>query len=186
MDYERRQAENEERRKEFEKEVEHIRDENRRRAEQHSINIKRVIEQNSKREHDRKNEYFTKKDMAEERKREIDEIEDERRRQKMHDQWEKDQRRKQIKDNMESRLGNRIGGYLDKMHRQEEKMQEINAQKAHDMKMKKTMELIKQFDKQENVKRISKMQQYQRDKVLEKIEHDSEKAQRIKYVYIGI
>jgi len=65
----------------------------------------------------------------------------------MHEEWEKDHRRKQIKENMESRMANRIGGYLDKMNHQEEKMKEINAKKAHDMKMKKTMELIRKYDK---------------------------------------
>lgn len=50
--------------------------------------------------------------------------------------------------------------------------------------MKHYLELMKENDKQENVRRISKMQEYKREKTLEKIMSDTEKAFHVKYISI--
>jgi len=49
-----------------------------------------------------------------------------------------------------------------------------------DNKSKRTVNVIKQTDKLENVKRIQQMQEYQKEKLMEKIQNDTEKANKIK------
>jgi len=82
---------------------------------------------------------------------------------------------------MESRLGERVGGYLQKMAESEEKVARVQKEKDDYLKHKHALEIIKKADKLENVQRIARMQEYQKEKLLEKINHDTERANQIRY-----
>jgi hypothetical protein len=87
---------------------------------------------------------------------------------------------------MEARLGQRIGSFQHKMSEQEQKLHDMQRKKHEEQQMRHYMELIKESDKQENVHRISKMQDYKRQKTLQKIMSDTEKAFRVKYIFENI
>lgn len=53
-------------------------------------------------------------------------------------------------------------------------------EKDWNLMIKKEMDLIKREDKQENVERIAKAQQFKKDKILEKIEFDNMKTQHVR------
>lgn len=66
------------------------------------------------------------------------------------------------------------------MSEKEEKLTEVQKKKQFEIKEKHNLLVMKEVDKRENVERIMKMQEYQREKVLEKIERDNEKAKELK------
>lgn len=81
---------------------------------------------------------------------------------------------------MEHKLEERVGGYLQKMAESDEKVHRVQMEKDEAMKVKHALDVIKQHDKQENVQRIARMQEYQRNKIMEKIHNDTERANQIK------
>lgn len=83
---------------------------------------------------------------------------------------------------MESRLEDRIGGFLYKMAESDAKVAKVQREKEEEMRNKHALDLIKLHDKKENVERIARMQEYQREKLLEKINHDTDKANAIRYI----
>ena len=58
-------------------------------------------------------------------------------------------------------------------------MAKTAAQKDWDMMMKKEMDLIRREDKQENIERIMKAQEYKKQKIMEKIEYDNMKTAHV-------
>lgn len=66
------------------------------------------------------------------------------------------------------------------MNEKEEKLNEVQKKKHFEIKEKHNLLVMKEADKRENVERIMKMQEYQREKVMEKIERDNEKAKELK------
>ena len=82
---------------------------------------------------------------------------------------------------MEHRLQERVDGYLYKMAESDQKVLRVQKEKEAMMRQKHALELIKKNDKLENVNRIARMQEYQKEKLMEKINHDTERAQQIKY-----
>lgn len=66
------------------------------------------------------------------------------------------------------------------MNEKEEKLSEVQKKKNFEIKEKHNLLVMKEADKRENVERIMKMQEYQREKVMEKIERDNEKAKELK------
>lgn len=73
-----------------------------------------------------------RKALAEQRKAELDAANEEERKMRAHEEWEKEQRRQQIRQNMEIRLGQRIGSFKDKQTEQERKLEEMQRKKHED------------------------------------------------------
>ena len=69
---------------------------------------------------------------------------------------------------------------ISKMNEKEEKLNEVQKKKQYEIKEKHNVLVMKEVDKRENVERIMKMHDYQREKVMEKIERDNEKAKELK------
>ena len=57
----------------------------------------------------------------------------------------------------------------------------VYKEKELELKNKHALDLIRKHDKSENVERIARMQEYQREKLLEKIQEDTERANAIKF-----
>ena len=75
----------------------------------------------------------------------------------------------------------KIDRYLTKFKETEMKLEQTEKQREEEMRFKHNNDTIKRIDKLENVQRIFKMQDYQKQKLLEKIVEDNEKAEKIKY-----
>mgnify|MGYP001233884759 CR=1 FL=1 len=61
----------------------------------------------------------------------------------------------------------------------DEKVAATQKNKQQEMQERHNFEVLKQYDKEENIRRIAKMQEYHRQKIFEKIMKDTEKANRI-------
>lgn len=85
-----------------------------------------------------------------------------------------------MKENNDKLLEEKRNFYLKKMNETDEKVFRSQMQKTFDLREKHNIDVLKKTDRRENVERIQKMQEYQRDKIMEKIMRDNEKAQRIK------
>ena len=90
--------------------------------------------------------------------------------------------RKQVKNTMEILVKQRTNSYLQKFEENEMKVAMVQKMKNDEYKARHHFETIKRMDKEENVKRIAKMQDYQRKKILEKIAADNDKAGRIRFL----
>lgn len=86
----------------------------------------------------------------------------------------------QVKKQNDERLQNRIGTFLQKYHEMDEKVAATQRSKQMELQMKHNLEVIKQADKEENIRRIAKMQEYHRQKIFERIMKDTEKGERVK------
>lgn len=180
QEYEERQAKNEEKRKQFERELEYKKYENKMKAQEKAETIKQVLEENKHMEEKKREDFYYKKMLAEERKRELDAIAAIERKEKIQAEKDKDNQRKHVKSTMEKRLEERVNGYLYKMAESDEKVLRVQREKEAMMRQKHALELIKKNDKHENVQRIARMQEYQKEKLMEKINHDTDRATQIK------
>lgn len=69
---------------------------------------------------------------------------------------------------------------LSKIQEQEYKVLESQKKREDELRSRHNLDVIKRTDRFENVKRIQQMNEYQKDKLLERIIVDTEKANRIK------
>lgn len=99
---------------------------------------------------------------------------------KRQEDLDKEAKRRAVKENNEKLLEEKRNFYLHKMNETDEKVFRSQIQKTFELKEKHNIDVLKRTDRRENVERIQKMQEYQRDKIMEKILRDNEKAQRIK------
>ena len=74
----------------------------------------------------------------------------------------------------------RTQNYLQKSKENEEKVAAAMQKKQEEMKLKRTLEVIKEGDKKDNIERVNKQQEYKRQKLLEKINRDNEMVARMK------
>lgn len=81
---------------------------------------------------------------------------------------------------MEKRLEEKVNGYLSKMEESDDKVRKVQMEKEEYLKNKHALDVIKKADKLENVQRIARMQEYQREKLMDRIKEDTDKAERIK------
>ncbi len=81
---------------------------------------------------------------------------------------------------MEAREFNRIDHIKKKREEKDSVMAKTQAEKDWQLMLKKEMDLIKREDKQENVERIQKAQDYKKQKVMEKIEYGNMKTEHVK------
>lgn len=81
----------------------------------------------------------------------------------------------------DERLQNRIGTLLQRYHEMDEKVAATQRNKQQELQMKHNLDMIKQADKEENIRRIARMKEYHRQQILERIMSENEKSERIKY-----
>eukprot|EP01016_Furgasonia_blochmanni_P000581 TRINITY_DN10154_c0_g2_i1.p1 TRINITY_DN10154_c0_g2~~TRINITY_DN10154_c0_g2_i1.p1 ORF type:complete len:190 (+),score=60.99 TRINITY_DN10154_c0_g2_i1:60-572(+) len=67
-----------------------------------------------------------------------------------------------------------------KIEEGEFKLKQTQEQRSQELKMKHNLSVMKRLDRVENVQRISKVQDFERQKIMERIEADNERADRIK------
>lgn len=63
----------------------------------------------------------------------------------------------------------------------DEKVAATQRNKQQELQMKHNLDMIKQADKEENIRRIARMKEYHRQQILERIMSENEKSERIKY-----
>lgn len=69
---------------------------------------------------------------------------------------------------------------MEKIQETDQKVQMTQKQKEEELMIKKEMENLKRKDRQETVERIARIQEYKRDKIMEKIVQDDVRSQDIR------
>lgn len=175
-----KQKMNEEKRQLFEQDREKRKEEARLQAEAKSQHIKEVLNSNVAIEEKRREDYYESQAQAAERKRKLEEmnkIDAERKRQ---EEIEKEAKRKSVKETNERQTEEKRNFYLTMMREKDDKVTRSQMRKTMDLKERHNIDVLKKVDRRENVERIMKMQEYQREKIMEKILRDNAKAETIR------
>lgn len=144
-----------------------------------SMDIQKVIEQNQIQEEQRKESIRDLQRKAEARKQELD-IQRKKELDEKHRMLEEKERHSiEVRQQMEAREFNRIDHIKSKRQEKDSVMMKTQSQKDWDLMLKKEMDLIKREGKLDNVDRISKANEYKKQKVLEKIEYGNERSRAL-------
>ena len=171
---------NEEKRKLFEYERQKKLEETKRLAEQHALLIQKVLEDNAKMQEEKKEKFNMKKALAEERKRELDILAEAELKKQMEEDRMKEEARKAVKENMEALLKEKTDGYLMMMDEKDMKVARTKQAREEQLQKKHDLDVINRNDKWESVQRQAKMDEYKKQKIMEKIQNANERGEKIK------
>lgn len=139
-----------------------------------------MIEQNNALEEQRKEQIRRQQQRAEERQQKLSQeraVESEQKRKWLED---KERHSLEVRKQMEAREFNRVDHIQRKRQEKDSVMAKTQAEKDWQLMLKKEMDAIKREDKQENVERIQRAQDYKKQKVMEKIEYGNAKSEHVK------
>ena len=149
-------------------------------AEMKSQHIKEVLNSNVAIEENRRADYYESQAQAAERKRKLDEMAKADAERKRQEDLDKEAKRRGVKENNDKQLEDKRNFYVSKMQETDDKVIRSQMRKTMELKEKHNIDVLKKTDRRENVERIMKMQEYQREKIMEKILVDNAKAEAIK------
>ena len=145
-----------------------------------SQHIKEVLNSNVAIEENRRADYYESQAQAAERKRKLDEMAKADAERKRQEDLDKEAKRRGVKENNDKQLEDKRNFYVSKMQETDDKVIRSQMRKTMELKEKHNIDVLKKTDRRENVERIMKMQEYQREKIMEKILVDNAKAEAIK------
>ena len=131
-------------------------------------------------EEKKREQYYMSQAEAEERKRELDKLKEEELMLKKQMEEDKQIQRYEVKVNNDRLMQQRIDAIRSKIEESEYKLKSQQERKSEELKIKHNTAVIKRMDRVENVKRISKVQDFERQKIMERIQADNERTERIK------
>ncbi len=131
-------------------------------------------------EENKRQDYYESQAQAAERKKKLEDIAKIDAERKRQEDIEREGKRKSVKENNDKFLEEKRHFYQQKMEETDEKVMQSQMRKTMDLKEKHNVDVLKRTDRRENVERIRKMQDYQRDKIMDKILKDNSKADNIK------
>ena len=102
------------------------------------------------------------------------------RKQKAEEELEKEKYRENVRINMIKMEEERKKTINDKRKEQDYKLMSVQQRKEEELRYKKELEYLKRHDRQETVDRIMRIQQYERERVMEKIQGDDIRTQQLK------
>ncbi len=91
---------------------------------------------------------------------------------KQQQEIEKEHYRENVRHTMIKMEEHRKKTINDKRKEQDYKLMTVQQRKEEELRYKKELEYLKRRDRQETVERIMRIQQYEREKVMEKIQND--------------
>jgi len=179
-DFDWKQSKNEEKKKLFEYERQKKMEETKRLAEQHAQMIQKVLEDNAQLQEEKKEKFKIKKALAEERKKELDLLAEAELKKQMEEDREKEEARKQVKLTMEGMLKEKTDRYLMLMDEKDMKVTRTKQARDEQLQKKHDLDVINRNDRSENVQRQAKMDDYKKQKLMEKIHDAAERGEKIK------
>ena len=150
------------------------------RAQQKAAEIQKVIEENARKEEERKDKIRQQQSEAEKRKHELDIKKQKWLQDKKKTLEEKEKHSEDVRKQNEDRLNVRINSIQSKRHEKESLMTKTQSEREWEHMIKKEYDLLRREDKLESVERISRANNYKKQKILEKIEFDNMKSQHVK------
>jgi len=130
-------------------------------------------------EEDRRNAYLERQRLADERKKIRLEEEKKNFGQKKHKDVAKDEHRKIVRQQMVLREDERKQTVLGKIDEINTKVQMTQAKRHQERRRKCEQIALKREDREETVNRISRMNDYRKEKLMEKIELDNDRSAKI-------
>ena len=149
-------------------------------AEIKSEHIKEVLYSNLTIEEKRRQEYFENQAKAKERIDKLEELAREEKRMEKAKMDKENERKKEVKVMNDKMREEKRQFYWTKLEETEDKVIKSQMRKTMELKEKHNIDVLKRTDRRENVERIMKMQEYQREKIMEKIMNDNAKAENLK------
>ena len=137
-------------------------------------------DKNKEIEENKKKEYYIKQYQINRRKEEIDELTKIEQKEKQYYKEMKDKKMTETLKNNEEILNQRKSKILEKIHENEIKVQMVEKLKEQELMNKNEMNIIKSIDREENIKRLSRIQEYQRMKTRFKLEEKSKHFENFK------
>lgn len=131
-------------------------------------------------EEKRREDFYESQAQAAERKWKLEEMSKADAERKRQEDLDKEAKRRSVKENNDKQMEERRLFYLSKMEETDEKVMRSQMRKTMDLKEKHNIDVLKRTDRRENVERIMKMQDYQREKIMDKILRDNVKNEAIK------
>ena len=130
-------------------------------------------------EEERKHEYFKKEREAADRKKIRDKLEKRKLKEKQQKDKEKEQHRKDVLKNMVEQEEDWKNYILRRMASTDSNVKKTQEFIAKGRKDEARMSLLKRKDREDNVVRIGKIKEYQKERIMEKRESDNARAERI-------
>lgn len=125
-------------------------------------------------------EYLERQRIAEERKRQIEEQERIELKVRKEREIEKEAQLKKVREQIENEKGIQKESIMAKIDIKDEKVKKTKEEIQKARKEKAGAALIERRDKEEAVKKITRIQEYQREQLMTKLEMKDEKAMKIK------
>ena len=172
-----KQEETELKRKKIEEERERARQEAQRKADIKAQELKKVQELNIAIEEKRRNDLLKAEREANERTQKLQKLKEEEIIKKKQEEELKQLQHDHVRHRMQEITSTRIEKIKEKLTDEEIKLKKIKEKKDHDLVVKRELDDMKRSDRQENVIRIERQQQYYREKILERINEDSNKVE---------
>ena len=72
--------------------------------------------------------------------------------------------------------------YLSKLEEADAKVARVKQKQEEELKQKHIADLLKRIDKRENVERIGRIQDFEKQQVLEKIKEDGVRADQLRFI----
>ena len=135
---------------------------------------------NAEKEEKRKQDYYAKQEEADRKKFEMELAQSRLEAEKGQRDRELEQKRQFVKENNEQLMNKRVNNYMNKMEQTDKKVAMVKSKLEHDMLVKNNMDFMREQDKQENIRRIQEMQEYRRQRLLEKINRDNDRSKIIR------
>ena len=131
-------------------------------------------------EEKKREDYFARQRIENQRHAELARIREKEEQEKRIREMEKEQRLKDVLKKNDNMLEMRKGELLHKINSKDAKV--LNAQRVlkQQMDLKKSVDYLKTTDRLENVERIREIQEYEKQKLLKRIEDDNQRAVRLR------
>jgi hypothetical protein len=179
ISFEDRQKRIEEKRLQFEEERKKANEEARVRAERKAEEIRQVIRANQAKEEERKIRYMQHKEKLTERQAYLAKCKEEELKQKAVKSKQKQDKLTHVRETNVAIVTERIGGILDKQRVKDEAVQRLKSKRQKELVLRKTVVEEKRQDRFDAVKRMARQQDYQREKVMDRIQDTYERVQQI-------
>lgn len=85
-----------------------------------------------------------------------------------------------MKTNNEKFAEEKVNYYVSKLNEADEKVSRVKQKQEEEQRKKHIEDLLKRIDKRENVERIARIQEFQKEQVIEKMKLDSIRAEQLR------
>ena len=135
---------------------------------------------------DKVNEYYNKQYIISKRKEELEDIQKVDQNIKQKDKLLKDKKIEDILKTNENQINNKKCMIMEKIQQKDNKVYIVSKIKELGLMKKNELQNLKIIDREENIKRISRMQDYNRVKTLRRIDGKTQHFNDFKFIQINL